>query len=216
VNRRHRCTTGTRRLRDSGTWVGKRQFRASLVRDQQADHRHLEQRFARLHSPLVILAHASIARYPTGCSLHYPSPRLNAEATLAGGAFYDFEVPTALHFAPVGQLLSDGSRCLPRSWRDAARSLSVRPARSVRPSDIVHIGLRHVDRKWNPQGIHQEVSLTPARRCLWASKPQILTDSSTVFTRMPRPEWLRWDAGFFLAVRARLCEALAARVSRCL
>lgn len=41
-------------------------------------------------------------------------------------------------------------------------------------------------------------------------------DSSTVFTRRPRPEWLRWDADFFLAVRARLGEALAASVSRSL
>ena len=39
---------------------------------QQTNHRHLDQRFARLDFPLVILAHAAVARKPSEGPFHYP------------------------------------------------------------------------------------------------------------------------------------------------
>jgi hypothetical protein len=41
--------------------------------EEQPNHRHLDQRFARLHLSFVILTHSPMARNPTECALHHES-----------------------------------------------------------------------------------------------------------------------------------------------
>jgi hypothetical protein len=73
---------------------------------EQPNHRHLDQCFACLDLALIILAHSPIARDPTQCSFHYPSPGQDAEATRAWLPFDHFKVPTTLGLAPGGQFLA--------------------------------------------------------------------------------------------------------------
>lgn len=81
--------------------------------EQQPNHCHLDQRFARLHLPLIILAHSSIARDPTEGTLHHPSTRYDAEASGAWGTLHDFQLPFSCRLAPLNNLPSAIRRVCP-------------------------------------------------------------------------------------------------------
>jgi len=59
--------------------LGSQSIHAPHSREQQTHHRHLDQCFAGLHLPLVVLAHSSLSRKPAQRSFHHPSARSDTE-----------------------------------------------------------------------------------------------------------------------------------------
>ena len=139
---------------------GNRSIHAPHSREQQTHHRHLDQRFAGLHLPLVVFAHSSIARYPAECSLYYPPFGHDAEPTGTWRALDYFEIPLAGGLAPSSQLLAPIRRIGPDfdQARDKVLQSSEQTARS---SCVMHIGFGHIDGKRNVQSIDEDMPLAP-------------------------------------------------------
>jgi hypothetical protein len=73
---------------------------------RQARRRDLDERLAGLDYALVVLAQPPIAQQPGETPFDHPSARLDTEAMGAWLALLDLQLPTAVLYAPLGQLLA--------------------------------------------------------------------------------------------------------------
>jgi hypothetical protein len=129
-------------------------------REQQPNHRHLDQRFAGLDLPLIILAHSPLARDPTQCAFHYPSPGQDAEATRAWLPFDHFKIPTTLGLAPGSQFLASVGRIGPDLFQ--AREHWGKPGKQTpSPFSIMQIGRSHVHSQEKTECIHEDMAFAP-------------------------------------------------------
>jgi hypothetical protein len=160
--------------------VGNAAGLSSEASHQQANHRHLDECFARLHLAFVVLGQSPAAAQPRETAFHYPPARLHAEATRARLALHDLQLPAlSLAPAPLRQLFP-AIRCicpnLVQSWREQ-REPTQELARANRVMDI----------RWSDVGgdgqahrVDQEVAL-PA---LDAFVRVVAADAGRLFDRL--------------------------------
>src|SRR5262249_7980793 len=126
--------------------------------EQEAGHRNLNQRLARLHLALVVPGESAIADQPGEASLHDPATRLHTESSPAWRSFYHLKLPAvALLPAPLGQLLATvGGICpdLLEPWHEDRQ-----PSQELACHDhVVDIGRSNVAGDGQAQGVDQQMA----------------------------------------------------------
>lgn len=113
--------------------------------DHQPDHRHLNERLARLYLPFVVLSKTPIPAQPPERPLHDPSFSRTSKL-LASVALDDLDLPPSLLLAPSRKLLTTVCPVRP----DLLQAGHQRPQpgqKTLRSDPILYVGEGDVDRE---------------------------------------------------------------------
>src|SRR5215210_993919 len=145
----------------------------SQVSNHKADHRHINEGFARLGQPFVVLAQTALTVQPGEGAFHHPASRQHHKAFLPWRLVHYLQLPSKHTLHPIYQLSSVAA--ISPYQRQSAEAPPVRVS-GVRLLDalkqtlqqhlasisILHRGGSHYHQQYQTQRVHDQVSLAPS------------------------------------------------------